>query len=83
MLPLSETIIANPKSINQSPKVHLSKASVSSSSSNPFLGVPSTSKAASSSNRNRLRKQDNLNTYFGRWKATDDLTLIERMIQVK
>lgn len=58
----------------------------STSTLNPFASVPSTStvqSSSSSSNRNRSRKQKNLNKDLGRWKPTDDLMLIQSVLQVR
>lgn len=55
-----------------------------STSSNSFNSVPSTSSVAQpSANRNRSRKQKTVIKDLGRWKPTDDLMLIQSVLQVR
>jgi len=79
-----ESIIASTTpstSTTQSRKIPPNRTSLSASTANPFTGIPSVSTISSSSNRNRSRKQKNLNKDLGRWKPTDDLMLIQSVLQ--
>jgi hypothetical protein len=82
-----ETVIANitpSTSTTQPRKVPSNRTPLGTTSTlNPFTSVPSTSTVVSSSNRNRSRKQKNLNKDLGRWKPTDDLMLIHSVLQVR
>lgn len=84
---IPETIIANttPSSSTIQPrKVPSNRAPISATTVNPFSSIPSTSTvSSSSSSRNRSRKQKNLNKDLGRWKPTDDLMLIQSVLQVR
>jgi microspherule protein 1 len=78
-------IIANTTpstSTTQPRKVPSNRTPTSTTTLNTFANVPSTSTVSSSSNRNRSRKQKNLNKDLGRWKPTDDLMLIQSVLQV-
>lgn len=78
-------IIANTTpstSTTQPRKVPPNRPPTSTSTLNTFASAPSTSTVSSSSNRNRSRKQKNLNKDLGRWKPTDDLMLIQSVLQV-
>jgi len=79
-----EVIITNTTpstSTTQPRKVPPNRPPTSTSTLNTFASAPSTS-TVSSSNRNRSRKQKNLNKDLGRWKPTDDLMLIQSVLQV-
>jgi len=78
-------IIANTTpstSTTQPRKVPPNKPPTSTNTLNTFANAPSTSTVSTSSNRNRSRKQKNLNKDLGRWKPTDDLMLIQSVLQV-
>lgn len=85
---IPETVIANTTpstSTTQPRKVPSNKTPTGTTILNPFVNVPSTSAApssSSSSSRNRSRKQKSLNKDLGRWKPTDDLMLIQSVLQV-
>lgn len=73
-------------STTQSRKIPSNRMSLSASTPNPITGIPSVptiSLSSSSSNRNRSRKQKNLNKDLGRWKPTDDIMLIQSVLQVR
>ncbi|CAI6351187.1 unnamed protein product [Macrosiphum euphorbiae] len=77
-------IIANTTpstSTTQPRKVPPNRPPTSTSTLNTFANAPSTSTVSTSSNRNRSRKQKNLNKDLGRWKPTDDLMLIQSVLQ--
>jgi len=83
-----ESVIANTApstSTTQPRKIPSNRMPLSTSALNPFTSIPSTSTVASSSSssRNRSRKQKNLNKDLGRWKPTDDLMLIQSVLQVR
>lgn len=83
---IPETIIASTTpstSTTQPRKVLSNRTPVSATTMNPFASIPSTSTVPSSSSRNRSRKQKNLNKDLGRWKPTDDLMLIQSVLQVR
>lgn len=83
---IPETIIANttPSTTTTQPrKVPSNRTPISATTVNPFTNIPSTSTIPSSSSRNRSRKQKNLNKDLGRWKPTDDLMLIQSVLQVR
>lgn len=85
VLSIPETVVANPApstSTTQPRKIPSNRMSISTSTLNPFASVPSSS-TVSSSYRNRSRKQKNLNKDLGRWKPTDDLMLIQSVLQVR
>jgi len=69
-------------STTQPRKIPSNRTSINTSTVNNFASAPSTSTVSSSSNRNRSRKQKNLNKDLGRWKPTDDLMLIQSVLQV-
>lgn len=90
VLSIPEVVITNtttPSTSSTQPrKVPSTRIPVSASTSSPFVSVPSTStvpSSSSSSNRNRSRKQKNLNKDLGRWKPTDDLMLIQSVMQAR
>ncbi|XP_050540256.1 microspherule protein 1 [Daktulosphaira vitifoliae] len=70
-------------SISSAPprKVPSSRMSLHASTLNSYATVASTSSVSSSSYRNRSRKQKHLNKDLGRWKPTDDLMLIQSVLQ--
>lgn len=70
-------------STTQPRKVPSNRTPTSTITLNTFASTPSTSIVPSSSNRNRSRKQKNLNKGLGRWKPTDDLMLIQSALQVR
>lgn len=83
---IPETVIPNivpSTSTTQPRKVPSNRMPTSTSTSNHLTGTPSTSTVPSSSSRNRSRKQKNLNKDLGRWKPTDDLMLIQSVLQVR
>lgn len=83
---IPEAVIPNvvpSTSTTQPRKVPSNRMPTSTSTSNNFASTPSTSTVPSSSNRNRSRKQKNLNKDLGRWKPTDDLMLIQSVLQVR
>jgi len=69
-------------STTQPRKIAPNRTPTNTSTVNNFASAPSTSAVSSSSNRNRSRKQKNLNKDLGRWKPTDDLMLIQSVLQV-
>lgn len=84
VISIPETVVPSPvptTSATQPRKIPPNRMSISTSTLNPFASVPSTS-TVSSSYRNRSRKQKNLNKDLGRWKPTDDLMLIQSVLQV-
>jgi len=82
-----ESVITNTTpstSTTQPRKIPSSRTPMSAGALNPYTSVPSTSTvSSSSSSRNRSRKQKNLNKDLGRWKPTDDLMLIQSVLQVR
>jgi len=82
---IPDVVIANTTpstSTTQPRKVPSNRTPTSTIALNTFNNAPSTSTVPSSSNRNRSRKQKNLNKDLGRWKPTDDLMLIQSVLQV-
>lgn len=89
VLSVPEPIVANTTpstSTTQPRKIPSNRMPLSTSALNPFTSIPSTSTVTSTStlsSRNRSRKQKNLNKDLGRWKPTDDLMLIQSVLQVR
>ncbi|XP_050431866.1 microspherule protein 1 [Adelges cooleyi] len=62
-------------------KIPSNRMSLSTATLNPFGNIATTSAVPSPSYRNRSRKQKNLNKDLGRWKPSDDLMLIQSVLQ--
>lgn len=83
---IPEIVVSNTTpstSTTQPRKVPSIRMPTNTSTLNAFASAPSTSTVPSSSSRNRSRKQKNLNKDLGRWKPTDDLMLIQSVLQVR
>lgn len=76
--------ITSSTSTTQPRKVPPNRTPISAgTSSNSFANLPSTSAVPASTNRNRSRKQKTIIKDLGRWKPTDDLMLIQSVLQVR
>lgn len=85
---IPETVLINstPSTSTTQPRKVPSNRTSNTSTINHFTNAPSTSavpSSSSSSSRNRSRKQKSVNKDLGRWKPTDDLMLIQSVLQVR